>query len=254
MSAFGSKVKFVCTPGDKTQFRHSACSLTISVGQLAHEGEKFAGLVDKVNRTFAACNIMVCDTLQRHNLWQNHKGQGASDLHDIAKLEGLKWFVRNCWAIDKLSIPHTVTYWDEWLMHPGFPAKQAFIAQAYQYDGYFKAAVETSLQGYLIRNQRNSAIKQADLARMRQQSLAYLLEESAVMLLIAEVRDYRFEIYPSQRIPALVYVHEHFIAPRYPGRLLHVTAKVESRKGPAQDVHKPCRANESLAFETIDGV
>ena len=44
------------------RFENSICSLSISVGQPAHEGTKFAATIDAVNTNFKECIIMVGDS------------------------------------------------------------------------------------------------------------------------------------------------------------------------------------------------
>ena len=48
--------------------KFNSCMLTVSVGQLVHEGQKFQATLDLINRNFSQCTIGVCDTLQRHSL------------------------------------------------------------------------------------------------------------------------------------------------------------------------------------------
>ncbi|MCE3268266.1 MAG: Uncharacterized protein K0R49_518 [Burkholderiales bacterium] len=57
-----------CDREHKDEFKHSKCSVTISVGQPVHEGDKFKATLYEVNNNFNECTIMVCDSLQRHTL------------------------------------------------------------------------------------------------------------------------------------------------------------------------------------------
>ena len=61
------KVRLRCQDGQAVM-QGSSCIVYISIGQPYHEKEKFLATMDLVNRTFSACHIVVCDTLQRHTL------------------------------------------------------------------------------------------------------------------------------------------------------------------------------------------
>ena len=75
-------------------FSQARCLLTISVGQEVHEGDKFAATTDLVREHFAACTMLIDDTLQRHTMVLNHSAT-ADDFMSISRREGDQWLIRN---------------------------------------------------------------------------------------------------------------------------------------------------------------
>lgn len=45
------------TTEEKKGFKHSSCILLISVGQEAHEGERFSATIDLINSSFNSCIV-----------------------------------------------------------------------------------------------------------------------------------------------------------------------------------------------------
>lgn len=59
--------------GNVSDKKFDSCLITISVGQIVHEGEKFKAVLELVNNSFKKCTIAVCDTLNiyKYRLEQN---------------------------------------------------------------------------------------------------------------------------------------------------------------------------------------
>ncbi len=55
----GLKVAFKCPANFKSLFKNSECSLTISVGQEYHEGNKLLATINAINKAFKCCHVMI---------------------------------------------------------------------------------------------------------------------------------------------------------------------------------------------------
>ncbi|MCX7114295.1 MAG: hypothetical protein NTW08_00020 [Gammaproteobacteria bacterium] len=205
-------------------FIGSKCCVTISVGQSVHEEDKFKATLVAVNQHFSASIIMVCDSLQRHTmeiLLPNSK----EEIHEYANFLGLQWLERNLYSIKKMAIPVRISRWDEWLHHPNYSKKCTLINEQYLNDNLFKKSVDDTAFLFLSRNAGKLTLEYEDALYL---SKAYLLEECAVMLLLAE-EGYHFEIYPSERNAAMDYVYKHIISTFNDKLMVAVSIKFKNR-------------------------
>src|SRR5437899_2083115 len=87
---FGAGLFINIIQKDKDEFKNSQCLLLISVGQDAHEGDRFSATVNLVNSTFSGCLVSLYDSLQRYTMAINSLND-PSYFHDIATRAGDKW-------------------------------------------------------------------------------------------------------------------------------------------------------------------
>ena len=214
----------------ENKFKNAVCALPISVGQLAHEGDRFAATVSIIADTFKECIVMVNDSLQRYSI-SAHTDKSIAELHHQANVLGEQWIARNEEIISKLTTPHQIIRWDSWLHHPLFADAQEKINCLYSHDFVFKKIIDDGAEGFVKRDQKRSADIDYDYNNAFNNSVLYLKEECAVMLLwVAE--DIDFEIYPRNRIPAMKYVYSKFVLPEYGETLLPLSIRFqESRDG-----------------------
>jgi hypothetical protein len=199
--------KAILKSDTKIKLFHSKCVLTISVGQPSHEGDKFRATLKAVNNNFAFCIVMVCDSLQRHTM-EIISLLDKNELHKQSNLFGDEWIRRNTPLINQLSIPYHISRWDYWLNHQNYNQKLNIINRLYNHDKQFKKSVDATASGFLERNV-DKMVKEYDHALIL--SKEYLLEECAVMLILAE-EGYEFEIYPNQRNLAMDYIYSEVIS------------------------------------------
>lgn len=185
----------------------SNCILTVSVGQLNHEGDKFFATALAVNKQFGSCLIMVCDSLQRHTMKIASEAH-LNELHQESNKLGQEWIARNALAMEQLQIPHEISRWDTWLHHKSYPEKRSFINSLYQNDPHFKKCIDDTANRFSERKMDVSVVDKSTAFHLSQE---YLLEECAVMLIQADA-GYQFEIYPSQRNDAMDYVYRQVIS------------------------------------------
>jgi hypothetical protein len=232
-------------------FSQSRCLLTISVGQEVHEGDKFAATVDLVREHFAACTMLIDDTLQRHTMVLNHSAT-ADDFMDISRREGDQWLLRNQQHYHNL--PNLkILHWDYWLQHPQYliisKQIQELLAQDTAYQDAFNLTITIFLQRYC---QRLSAeiLAQFNHARAHQLCFDYLLEECIAMCLWPELNCH-FEVYPSERNAAMSYTHQKLVLPQYPNLLHPVAIKFKQRKQFKPQVFN-CYARSDAGIQGIE--
>ncbi|ARH01206.1 hypothetical protein [Legionella micdadei] len=187
--------------------KESKVIITISVGQPSHEGDKFLSTLFAVNKQFAFARIMVCDSLQRHTM-KITSPLSLEELHIESIRQGDEWITRNIDSINRLTIPYHISKWDEWLSHPGFIAKYQFILELYAKDPFFKTSIQNTVEGFITRNPERVLLDRKVAYPL---SRDYLLEECAVMLLLAD-EGFEYEIYPNERNEALDFIYQNVIA------------------------------------------
>jgi tRNA-dependent cyclodipeptide synthase len=94
--------KYGSRPSDKARVQ-------ISIGNPKYEGAKMLTLTQWCASRFKETEIIVSDTLQRHNITNSD----VSNAWNIAREEGDKWLRRNALALEGF----TITRWDSFLHH-----------------------------------------------------------------------------------------------------------------------------------------
>lgn len=199
--------KAILKSNEINDFPNTKCVLTISVGQPNHEGDKFLATILATRKQFSYCIIMVCDSLQRYTM-QISSLLSPDEVYDEANSLGAEWIIRNNLAIMQLKIPHQISRWDYWINHPDYKEKRHIIDSLYETNLCFRNSILNTTQEFLERNRSKIVVRMDDAYNL---SMTYLLEECAVMLLLAD-EGYEFEIYPGQRNDAMDYVYQHIIA------------------------------------------
>lgn len=222
------KVSFQHAYFYKSKFQQSSCALGISVGQPAHEGDKFAATINTVNNNFRECMIMVCDSLQRYSI-SAHTDKSIAELHNQANILGEQWVARNKKIIDKLTIPHEIIRWDSWLHHPLFADAQKKINDLYLHDSVFKKALYDAAEDFAVRAQRRFLGDHCGYNKVFDASTLYLKEECAVILLWAAEENIDFEIYPGSRVKAMEYVYKKLILPEYGETLYPLSIRLRKK-------------------------
>lgn len=188
-------------------FSANKCILTISVGQVNHEGDKFLSTVMAVDKKFSFCTVMVCDSLQRFTM-KFVSSLSLEEIHRESNFLGDEWIKRNLKALRQLSIPYSISRWDCWISHPHFKNKKFLIDELYINDKHFKEIVDNTAYSFVVRKLDILTVDKMYAINLSKQ---YLLEECAVMLIQADDMN-GFEIYPSQRNDAMAYVHKKIIS------------------------------------------
>ena len=199
------KVSFTnASIAQKKKFKDSCCLITISVGNGQHEALKFKSTLELVNKTFKSCIIAVCDTLQRYTYAITRPLKTPEDLYDYSKKEGDRWLERNKNAIESLTIPYTISRWDEWLNHKEFKEHYKKVCELYKNDREYANIINDYVEIYLDRlsKQHNNSLHEIDFLRGKELSIRYLKEECAAMCSWFYL-DCDFDLYPPVRNESL---------------------------------------------------
>ena len=203
------------------EFKGARCLLLISVGQEAHEGERFSSTVDLINHSFQECYILLYDTLQRYTMALSSM-LSPGEFQEIAGKEGDLWLKRNHIFCNKLSILKKVLRWDQWLQHPAFLTHLDYLKRLLELDPAYKASLEATVDHYLERYTKHLInLSHFDLKRAQALCLDYLLEECAVLCIWPEL-GCQFEVYTNWHNQAFIETKKRIISPQYPNLLRSV--------------------------------
>lgn len=237
------KLMFKCPLEDKKNFKTSSCSVTISMGQKKQEGIRLGATIKEINKHFKTCSIMVCDSLQRHNLIADST-ESIDILHQRANTLGDNWLQANKKYFELFTIPHKIIRWDYWLCHKYYLEKKHLINLAFSSDIEFKEAFFVAATAYVNRLIKNDYIQNTcnnDI--MIHGAIEYLKEECSVMLLWGD-EGYNFEIYPSKRNAAMAATYTHFIKPQSPNILKPIFLEFRTRKISSNDMNSTLHPSE----------
>lgn len=210
---------------DKQEFKVSNAMLTISVGQPNHEGTKFEATLKLVNKNFSRCVFLVADSLQRYTISILKQNHNLESLRHIANIEGNRWIERTHALCDKvLTIPYEVSRWDYWLQHKDFRRYYEKVCFLYNNDAEYKCVVENTIEMYLSRLQKRGQSRNSRWER--ELSLNYMLEESAVVNLLIDMKC-QFEIYPSLRNEAVTVAYNKIMGPAYKSLLRPISLEIK---------------------------
>jgi|GEM_PF-5136939 len=99
-------------PGNWQDF--SKVIFEISLDNKRYRGASFYAILDWARTRFKSIHIIICDTLQRHNICFNKK-ISESKAQFLAKQKGDLWLQESQIYFDKLNLTPEITRWDDWL-------------------------------------------------------------------------------------------------------------------------------------------
>lgn len=213
----------------KSQLPTSTGLLLISVGQEAHEGDRFESTIHLINQYFSSCIVLLYDSLQRHTMALTSY-KSPNEFHHTANCEGDSWLNRNQAYLDQLTIPHKISRWDIWLTHDSYKKQLSILEKSLEQDQSYGAIFNDTVTQYLDRYiKRVGADMSFDLDRARSICLQYLLEECTVLCLWLEL-DCEFEIYPNAHNRAMEATRAKFITPHSPHLLRSLNLRFRNAK------------------------
>lgn len=225
------------TEEKKEKLKESQCLLLISVGQEAHEGDRFAATVELIKSSFESCIISIYDSIQRHTMALNSV-QSPDFFHDKANREGKLWYERNMMYISQLPKLKRIYHWDHWLNHKLFQTKKNEIISLMEQDIKYKSVFDLSIETYLNRYIKNSNDSPTfNRERAKKICLEYIIEECAVLILWIELAC-QFEIYPNKHNMAIEETRKRFILPGHSNILQPLTLRFKNAKQPKRQVFR----------------
>ena len=197
MSEYRVKVKN--SPGWEN---FDTCMVSISMGQLCHEGEKLEALLAWAVQNHRVRILNISDTLHRHNLARN--GLSDQEAYQRAFALGNEWMQRNDETLKK-HLPHFrhIHRWGDWLSHPDFKETERQFLKFYNECPDFKTAADSDIDGFVQRKENQG--EKTDRLQKRESSFAYLMEELAAYTLIG--RQYAANrVYPAKPLTTFQYL------------------------------------------------
>ncbi len=131
--------------------------------------------------------------------------------------------------MDKLSIPYTVTRWDDWLLLPEYAENYKKVTSLYNENLIYRDAIDSTIKDFLDRYAAHDTTVSFNSDKARDLCLNYLLEECAVMFLWVK-GGYDFELYPTGRNKAMLATYEFFIKNQYQNSLKSVSLRFKKYK------------------------
>lgn len=209
------------TQEQKNGLKQASCYLLISVGGKDHEAGRLQAVVNQIEKNFKSCVVLVADTLQRHNFITDIINE--KEAYNIALEAGDNWLARNINTIKDMNIAWRISRWDEWINHSNYELCRKKIELEYNNENSeFKKAILNTTENFLIRYSNRNKKLQISLNAFKNNSINYLKEECAAMILWA-MAGLNYEIYPSHRVEAMQATQKLFIDNNYPGTLQPIT-------------------------------
>lgn len=202
------KAKLLGSTQHQDFLKQKKAVLPISVSHLYHEGEKFISTLELIKNRFSECDVIVSDTLQRHNLLTHETEEKAALLSFQA---GTEWIERNIKYFKDYPIPYHIIRWNECLNSPGYTLALDKIHDKYQHDISLQLALDQDIHSFIGRDKLKRSTKEgADHCR------DYLFEEAAVVISYFVMKEYDYIVYPSS-IPYFIYqCRELFVSMEHP--------------------------------------
>lgn len=157
----------------------STCTFPVSIGNIKFENSFLVSQLNYIKQNFSKCNIIICDTLQRHNLSLDEKIKNPIFQ---SKINGDIWIKNYSSCLSEFNI----TRWDFYLDSEHFESQQNYIYKLYSNDTEFKKMVDDDVQKYC-----NTYLKHKNINEylLKEKCTTYILEECAIINLF-EKTDY----------------------------------------------------------------
>ena len=182
--------------------------LFISVGQAYHEKGKFLATIELVNKyAFKSCDIVMADTLQRHN----HRGNmGLEKTTEYSKKAGDLWLERSQHALNLFKLPHQIIRWDELLNHSDYDGLKELIVKEYHENKEYAEAIQANVLTYIDRLSLINPLTDKDT--LFRHGLDYLIEECPIVMPMWAKMGYDFIIYPKPLTIGMAKTRELFLS------------------------------------------
>lgn len=204
--------------------KDKTCALPISVGQPYHESIKLFATIELINKYFAKCIVIVCDSLQRHNVYYMEK---ESTAYNEAIEAGTRWIERNTTFLQQLRIPYKIIRWDEWRKSDLFPIYLKKIEDLYSVDDHFIEMVNTCATSFVDKHllHYDQTVFSQPIEKAKEICKNYLKEEAAVLLMWYDQKICDFIAYPGNNNLVIQTIYEYFINNNKNNKLISLRIK-----------------------------
>lgn len=159
------------------------CILGISLANPDCEGERLGSLLRWLTANFQDCGLLLGDLLHRHTI-ECYEGLDPRDANSEAEARGANWLARN----SRVLGPHRVQIirWREVVGKKLFHDCEHRVANAFDRDNTLGKALDQDAAGFVSRRLRDGTLSSDLETAGMAASKAYLLEEAAVYMALAE--------------------------------------------------------------------
>lgn len=199
----------------------------ISIGNEKQNGVKLKSMIDLINNTFKYCDIVVCDTLQRHNMKDTFSSDKEFEQQSLNL--GNNWIERNREALALLKIPHINYRWNDFLKRNDFEENRKKVLDAYNSDENFRTAFQNTANQFIKRNPTQRSYE------CIKYSIDYLIEECAIMMLMWQNKKYNYILYSGSEPECFSETHKRFVAPNFKGETILKWIEIYTR---SKDIKK----------------
>lgn len=214
----------------KDKFYNTICALPISVGQMYHEGDKFAATISLIEKYFAKCVILLCDSLQRYSIMINDNCD-ENVAYKKSILEGNLWLIRNKNKFSNINIPLKIYRWDQWYKSKDYLYYYNFIENFRKNNSVFNDAINYCAKKFIDAKMRflNKDFSLAKYDININLCREYLKEESTVLLMWHK-EHIDFEAYPSKNNMVLDSLYKNLLCENDQfGNLIPLNIKFKKR-------------------------
>lgn len=220
----------------KSNFNGSVCALPVSVGQPYHETEKMLATVELVNKYFAKCVIIVCDSLQRHNTML-YCDDNESIAYEKAVIIGTQWLERNANIFKQLKIPYELVRWDKWYKNEKFHVYLEKIEELVRVNADFAMIVDDCANIFVKQHLAyyGTKIFSKPTEEILRICKNYLKEEATVLLMWSHYENYGFLAYAGSHNGVITSVYQYFIK-QNGGKSKLVPLKIKFKKKSSDNI------------------
>lgn len=190
--------------------------MPISVGQSYHEGGKLKATVDRVNKTFSECTIIVADSLQRHNIVSENVSY--IEAYNKSIKAGDEWLTRNESILAGLTVKSNIMRWDDFFKDKYYKKYKDMIDKLQNTNIEFNNSLIETAKLFIEKYKKNITLKS---------SIEYLKEEAAVFGILIKYFD-GYQVYPRQTQDCMKYVFDYCLA-NYKDRIKLVSINFSKR-------------------------
>ncbi len=200
--------------------------LLVSVGQIYHEGAKLLAAIDLINRSdFEECTIMLADSLQRYNYFND---LSEAEAYQLAINLGEQWIERNSDILNKLVMRHQIIRWDSHYQYDSFcKLYRDQLISDYHSDINTKNAIDETINSYLSRQDKLDSKMSYDV--ISKNCFKYVIEECPILMPLWASQGYDFIIYPKKMTAAMRMTYEKFVLPQYPEKVTWLSLRLRGK-------------------------
>ncbi|HEX4044376.1 MAG TPA: hypothetical protein VHZ76_01755 [Gammaproteobacteria bacterium] len=220
--------------GQILNFNNDECMFLVSVGTQPFESASLSAQLE-VLKKFKTCTILVGDTLQKYNIFLDYSINAEISMEQAEKIawqRGTEWVERYKTEFDTQLVEYSIQRWDEWKENIGFVKALSDVKNLLLKDKSYQEAMSQSIAEYRERYHKKVGDALFNMVKHKFDDACqqYLIEECAVMLLIARCSYCRYALYPAKQTAILAINDAMLIRPYYPSSMIWLPIRLRKKK------------------------